>query len=105
MSFRRAIQASQNIHDRGFAGARRPHHGDKFSFAHFQRNPAQRLDLNLAQIVGFVNIFEANDGLAAVGGPRSVDLRSWFASAIGEFCQKCELEPARNARARPRLRR
>ncbi len=57
-----AIEAAENIHQRGFAGAGRAHHRDKFAGLHREADPAQGVNLHLAQVVGLVNIFETDYG-------------------------------------------
>ena len=58
---RRAVQATDDVHQRGFAGAAGAHHGDEFAGLDFQRDPAHRVDVHLPRPVHLVDVFQFDD--------------------------------------------
>ena len=48
------------FHQRGLAGAGRPHQCDQFTTGDRQRHTAQHRDVNLAQMIRLVDVFESN---------------------------------------------
>ena len=55
------IQAAYDVHHGGFAGTGRAHDGYEFSPSYLQRDPAQCMDIYIAQPVGLMHIFETDD--------------------------------------------
>ena len=55
------------VHQRGFAGAGRPHDGDVFAALDFQRNVAQRVDGFRAHLVAPRNFLEADEAHESFG--------------------------------------
>ena len=58
---RRAIEAAEHIHQRGFSRAARAHEGDKLAPRNFQRNAAHGVHVHLAGAVGLVHVLQPND--------------------------------------------
>src|SRR5437870_5460446 len=61
----RGVEAADQIHQGRFAGARRSDDGHHLAAVNFEIDPFQRLDLDLAGVVGLANVAHADDG--AVG--------------------------------------
>lgn len=61
-AFGRAIQAAENIHQCGLARAGSAHDGDEFAAHDFQRDAAESVHLNLAEIVSLVDAIESDYG-------------------------------------------
>ena len=57
---RRRVEAADQVHQRGFAGAGRPHDGDVFAALDFQRHVAQGVDGFRAHLVAPRNFLEAD---------------------------------------------
>ena len=53
-AMRRRIEAGDEVEERGFAGAARPHQREKLAFWHFQRQIDQYVDLFAAALEGFM---------------------------------------------------
>ena len=60
ISLHRAIETTDDIHGRRFAGARCPHDGDEFAFLDRQRGATQRVDLNIAHGVRLMDVLQLN---------------------------------------------
>ena len=73
------IQPAQNIQQRGLAAAGRPQQNHKFSGKQIQRNPAQRLHLDLAHLVHLRQVPRGEhrsrriDGCGGIVGDRHSD--------------------------------
>ena len=81
------VEAAEQIHQRGFAGAGRPHDGDVFAALDFQRHFAQRVDGLGAHLVAPRNFLEADQAhdlgfsVSATAAPFTIFLpssRSWL---------------------------
>jgi len=59
----RPIEASQHIHQRRFARARRAHHRNELAALDSQVDPAQRVNFDLAQHVGFGHADDLDNGI------------------------------------------
>ena len=60
------VQASQNIHERGFAAAAGAHDGHKLATLDLETYAAQSVDLGFTQLVSLVNVICANDDFIAI---------------------------------------
>ena len=54
------VEAADQVHQRGFAGAGRPHDGDVFAALDFQRHVAQGVDGFRAHLVAARNVLKAD---------------------------------------------
>jgi len=73
------VEASDEVHQGGFAGAGGAHDGDVLVVADAQVDAAERVDLLVAHLVGLPEIAGDDDlaGEGALGGGSSVNF-SWF---------------------------
>ena len=58
----RLIEAAEDVHHCGLAGAARAHDGDKLASLDLEGNVAHRVDLDIAGAVRFRERLEADDG-------------------------------------------
>ena len=65
-SARGPVEAAERVHHRGFARTARAHQRDEFALENFQRHAAHGLHLDLAGLVGLVDVLQFDDGLHAV---------------------------------------
>ena len=63
----RAVERTDHVHQRAFAGAAGAHDGDKFARKNFQRNPAHRMDIHFACVIRLVDFVELDDGFCLHG--------------------------------------
>ena len=68
----RPVEAAEDVHERRLARARRAHDGDELSLLHREADPAQRVHLDVAQVVDLGEVADVDDGL----GHRATLLRS-----------------------------
>ena len=57
----RAVEAAQDVHQRGLAGTGSPHEGHHFAAGNAQRNSFQHRHINLAETVGLGNALQADE--------------------------------------------
>src|SRR5271166_2576361 len=67
MTARRQIEATENIHERRLARARRAHDGDKLSRLDDQADAAERFDRDIADDEGAGHIFDLDDRVRRLG--------------------------------------
>src|SRR4051794_2587075 len=60
-TFRWAIEAAEEIHERRFSRAAGAHDGDEFAFCDIQRDAADGVHLELARAVDLVHVLQPND--------------------------------------------
>src|SRR5262249_9163997 len=61
---RRSIEAAEDVHERGFAGARRAHDRDELARDDVERDAVQRADLDVAGLVDLVDVVDRDERLA-----------------------------------------
>src|SRR5208282_32653 len=63
----RAIQRTDHVHQRAFAGAASAHKCHKFARKNIQRNSAHRGDIHFAGVIHLVDLVELDDGIVLHG--------------------------------------
>ena len=63
---RRPIEAAEDRHERRFAGARRAHDGDELAALDRQADAAQRLHVDVADVIGPRDILDPDDRLRRI---------------------------------------
>src|SRR5882724_461997 len=69
------VQASKNIHERGFTAAACTHNGNELSPPDLEVNTAQRVHLSFAQMINLVQVLGLNDDSVLAFLPR--EFRNW----------------------------
>ena len=59
-AFRRAIQAAEHVHQRGFSRTARAHDGHEFALGDGQRNAAHRVNVHFAGTINFMDGVQKN---------------------------------------------
>ena len=62
------VNAAQQVHQGGFAGARGAHDGDHLAGLDAERDSLQSGNLHLAHVVHLVDFFQLDDGAVLHGG-------------------------------------
>src|SRR6266850_1083194 len=79
------IQASEYVHERGFAAPAGAHDGQKFPALNLQTHSTQRVHACFAQFVVLVNVFDLYDRARRRCGYPSVDLVGRLHRFVGSF--------------------
>ena len=88
----RMVEAAEDVHQRGLAGARGAHQRHHLAAVDRERDAAQHRDVDFAQVIGLVDVFESDqfhggDSRDATLAPAAVCC-PWAASA-GTDCSSC----------------
>ena len=79
-----AVEAAENIHQGGFAGARSAHQGDHFAAVDAEGNVFQDRHIDFAEVVGFGDIFEVDQAAGDVDFAKRLMRMSRFRARLGQ---------------------
>jgi hypothetical protein len=98
------VEATQNIHERGFSGTARAHQRNKFAALNFQRHAAHRGHFHFACAIRFMNIDQPNECAVVHIDLFPDECCSRFALRSAALrCLECARHASHSPRARSRI--